>query len=893
LIGRKLLHYEIMQKLGEGGMGEVYKARDMHLDRFVAMKVLPPGKVADESRKACFVQEAKSASALNHPNIVVVHDISSDSGVDFIAMEYVDGKTLDQLIGRKGLPLNETLKYAIQVADALARAHAAGIVHRDLKPSNVMVDQHGLVKILDFGLAKLTETRNPEDAATLTLKPDTEKGTIAGTPAYMSPEQAEGKPVDARSDIFSFGAVLYEMLTGLRAFQGDSKMSTLAAVLQKEPRPLPANIPHDLNRVVSRCLRKDLERRFQHMDDVRVALQEVKEESDSGQLAPVPRPAAFSRRRTLTWAAALAAVLILGAATAWLLRPAARYAQPLHAVPLTTLPGNQSYPSFSPDGNQVAFSWNGEHGDNYNIYVKAIGAGPPLRITKDPALDTSPAWSPDGRSIAFQRYYRDRVQLRTVPALSGPERLLFEYPSTLSTDLDYALLTFGPFVAWTPDGKWVATSWRASGNSGTVGMPDDPFCVGMISVETGEVRRLSAPPPKSPGDFGPAFSPDGRTVVFARMNSVWVTDLYVLPLSADLRPKGEPRRLTFDQYPIAGGANWTPDGREIVYYAGPPGERRLWRIPASGVRRPEMIPVPAENAVAPALSRTGHRLAFSRLLSNTNIYRAELTASVQPAVGTPLIVSTREGSFAQYSPDGSRIAYQSDRSGTMEIWICDSDGSNARQLTDVGESLNATPRWSPDGKFIAFDSRVGGQADIWVVAAEGGKPQRVTTDPAAHDRPIWSRDGRWIYFTSNRGGAASIWKMPWPRSGADAVLVVRHGEQPLGESPDKQFLYSCNGSSIWKFDMKRGEETLILDNADHCLRVDVADRGIYYVRSVKRGQATSIDFFDFSTGAPRTLAVLQKPTAGYGVSVSPDGRWLLYSQLDQSGSELMLVEDFH
>ena len=247
MIGQRLLHYQISEKLGEGGMGVVYKARDTHLDRVVAIKVLPPDKISNAARKARFVQEAKAASALNHPNIVTVHDIAEDKlgdlSHDFIVMEYVAGKTLDQLIPRRGMRLNEALKISVQIADALARAHAVGIIHRDLKPSNIMVDGHGLVKVLDFGLAKLTEQATSEDVSTATLGVKTEEGAIVGTAAYMSPEQAEGKPLDARSDIFSFGSMLYEMVTGQRAFQGDSKMSTLSAVLHKEPPPLAADTP--------------------------------------------------------------------------------------------------------------------------------------------------------------------------------------------------------------------------------------------------------------------------------------------------------------------------------------------------------------------------------------------------------------------------------------------------------------------------------------------------------------------------------------------------------------------------------------------------------------------------------------------------------------------------
>jgi serine/threonine protein kinase len=279
MVGKVLAQYQISEKLGEGGMGVVWKARDTRLDRFVALKTLSAEKLADPERKRRFVQEAKAASALNHPNIVHIYDLADADGVQFIAMEYVAGKTLDQLIRRKGLRLNEALKYAIQIADALAKAHSAGIIHRDLKPSNIMVTENGLVKVLDFGLAKLAETATGEFGETATVRapegPNTEEGTIVGTIAYMSPEQAEGKKVDARSDIFSFGSVLYEMVTGRRAFHGDSKLSTLSAILKDDPKPVSSimpDVPRDLEKIISHCLRKDPERRFQHMADVKTLL---------------------------------------------------------------------------------------------------------------------------------------------------------------------------------------------------------------------------------------------------------------------------------------------------------------------------------------------------------------------------------------------------------------------------------------------------------------------------------------------------------------------------------------------------------------------------------------------------------------------------------------------
>jgi len=329
MISQRLLHYEIVEKLGQGGMGVVYKARDTHLDRFVAIKVLPPEKIADPERKRRFVQEAKAASALNHPNIIHVYDIDQHAGIDYIAMEFVAGKTLGQWIGRKGLKLSEALKYAVQIADALGRAHAGGIIHRDLKPGNIMVDEHGLVKVLDFGLAKLTETAPPgEDEATRTLQPTTEQGTIVGTTAYMSPEQAEGKRVDARSDIFAFGSLLYEMLTGRCAFERDTRTSTLAAILTQEPPPLGPEVPPDVEKVISRCLRKDPGRRYQHMDDLKLALEELKEESDSGKLTAAQAPVRPRSHRFLWPAAVAVAVLALAAGSIFLW-------QRVHAAPLT------------------------------------------------------------------------------------------------------------------------------------------------------------------------------------------------------------------------------------------------------------------------------------------------------------------------------------------------------------------------------------------------------------------------------------------------------------------------------------------------------------------------------------------------------------------------------
>src|ERR1017187_5558761 len=277
-VGQRVAHYEIQEKLGEGGMGAVYRAYDTQLRRSVALKILPPEYASDPERRSRLLREARVASGLNHPNIVSIHEVGSDNGVDFIAMEFVEGESLGKKIPDKGMPLRQTLDYAVQIASGLAKAHAAGVIHRDLKPGNIMLSRDGLVKLLDFGLARRVEL-GPGHDTTLTVE-----GQILGTPSYMSPEQAQGKPVDVRSDVFSFGSVLYEMVTGKRAFEKGSHVAALAAVVEEEPRALPPSVPRDLERIITRCLRKDPAQRFPHMDDVKVDLEELKKESEAGQI---------------------------------------------------------------------------------------------------------------------------------------------------------------------------------------------------------------------------------------------------------------------------------------------------------------------------------------------------------------------------------------------------------------------------------------------------------------------------------------------------------------------------------------------------------------------------------------------------------------------------------
>jgi eukaryotic-like serine/threonine-protein kinase len=867
LAGQTLLHYRIEDRIGEGGMGIVYKARDLHLDRAVAIKVLPPHAVNDPERKRRFVQEAKSASALNHPNIVTVHDITSDGGCDFIVMEYLAGKTLDRLIGRKGLPLVEALKYAAQIAGALAAAHAAGIVHRDLKPANIVVAENGLVKVLDFGLAKLTQPiQTSVSGAGSSMKSHTEEGRILGTAAYMSPEQAGGKPVDARSDIFSFGSVFYEIVSGRRAFQGDSSISIVSAILNQDPPPLGNGISHDIERVITRCLRKDPERRFQFMADLKVELEDAMVESDA-QVSPAQIQAAARRRRLWLLAGAVAAPLL--AASGWFL--VSRVTVPLPAptvIPLTAYVGIEVMPSLSPEGNQVAFAWNGERQDNYDIYIKEVGSGARRQLTKDPAQEIFPSWSPDGRWIAFQRFPKEGpASLYLISPLGPPERKIAE------------LRPGSGQVSWSPDGAWLAVAERES---------DSPSGIFVIPVERGERRRLTSNPVNK--DWWPAFSPDGRFLAYSSCIGYSSCDVQLLELGPDCQPRGQPRRLT-DQASYTTGIAWTPDGKSVVFGAARDMVTdHLWRVPVSRAAMPERIEMAGTFSRTPSISHRGNRLAYAHGGDDYDIVKFQ-----DGVLSRNFISSTLREDNAQFSPDGKRIAYMSNLGGTsFEVYVCSQDGSNPVQLTYGPGRHQGTPRWSPNGRWIAFDSQgLNGRWDVYVIDSAGGQSHLVTKSPADEGIASWSRDGRWIYFNSNRSGRYEIWRIP--ASGGDSVQVTQNGGFVAFESWDGKTLYYLKndisgGKPLFAVPLAGGMERQVLDSVVPRAFFPV-EEGIYYIAQKEKDRGYPLRFFDFATGKHRVLTWIENQPR-FGLTVSPDRRTVLFTILKPVGIDLMMIENF-
>ena len=883
MTGQTISHYKILEKLGEGGMGVVYKATDTKLERTVALKFLAADRLEDEEHKARFRREARAAAALDHPNICTVYEIDEADGQTFLAMPYLEGLTVRQKVKQRPLKLDEALDIAIQAGEGLRAAHAKGIVHRDIKSANLMVSPQGQVKVMDFGLAQAADQ-------SLLTKTD----TLLGTPVYMSPEQAQRLPTDRRTDIWSLGIVIYEMLIGRTPFEGEREQAVLYAIAQEEPEPITsqrARVPLDLDWVVSKALAKDKDERYQHIEemlvDLRAVARQVAEASDTGR--PSKRPTtkvrreapARARRRRLAWALGIAAAAVVltlaGMGVRNFLPTTEAPLEPMRPVPLTSYPGAEMLAPFSPDGSQVVFGWNGEKQDNFDIYVKVVGQDPPLRLTTDPAMDASPAWSPDGRHIAFLRGHppaREKMGLYLIPPLGGRERKLAE----TRVPFTYAL---GSCLAWSPDSTWLAVcDWEE----------DSPgrLSVFLLSVDTGERRKLTRPPEDSRvGDVLPAFSPDGRMLAFSRYGSGLSSDLYLLDLDQDLNPQGEPRRRTFIEQ-VMGGHGFTSDGRDIVFAAGSLGAASLWRVPTSGTASPERLPF-GESGIWPQLSRQGNRLAYTAAHDNINIYRLDLPV-VDGVTGTAvkLISSSRWDLQPRYSPDGNRIAFVSHRSGDAEIWKCDSDGSNPVQLTSLGARIVGKPRWAPDGKSIGFSSL----AEGYVVDAEGGAPRRLTSDPVGN--PSWSRNGEWIYFGSDRNGYPQCFKMP---AGGGPAQVVTAGYGPRMESPDGKWFYFARARnqsvhSVWRMPVEGGSEEdaeLLLESL-HDELYGVVEDGVYFVPPSK-GADYSLHFLRFATGAVEPIHDFERQPVGT-MSVAPDGRSILFGQLEPMEADIMLVENF-
>ena len=690
--GQTLGPYAVLEKLGEGGMGEVYKARDTRLGRMVALKCLPPDKVADPVRRQRFLQEAQAASALNHPGIITIHDWIEDGAGNYVlVMEFVPGKTLDQVIPAKGLRLPDTLRYAAQIADALAAAHAAGIIHRDVKPANVMITEQKRVKVLDFGLAKLEEvSASHEDDSTRTAQAISEEGTVAGSAPYMSPEQAEGKKIDARSDIFSFGAVLYEMVTGQRAFQGDTRASTMAAVLKSDPKPAAQiavdALPKELDRVITRCLRKDLERRSQSMAEIKLALEEIREESESG-VQPAGDATASRRRRPFWMIPALAGgAIAVVAVVAWILpRNADRPAAPSYRVRQITRDEASSFqPAMSPDGKFVVYASN--RGGQRDLWLQLLSGGEPVRLTNNPVPESSPSFSPDGSQILF----RTPEGLSLISALGGAERQIVMDTTNLS----------GWQASFSPDGKWIAYK---SGSELAVGNALLVIPVGGGDPKT-VVRTRDAL-------VGVAWSPDSRRLLVAtpiQPRGTWYGPYkWTLYSLAD----GSSTLVSGMEYLKESGINepkpqdWLADGNRVIV-SGWDEANHVWQVPMTAAGQIAGPPVRLTNGAGETPgppSSGGGIIPFMTGSFGRAIYALPLDVKRAVATGSLQKITRGEGvaSFPSLTGDGSKMLYLSDRLGNPDLWLRDNRTGEERVIV-ASPHRETRGLISPDGSKISL-----------------------------------------------------------------------------------------------------------------------------------------------------------------------------------------------
>jgi serine/threonine protein kinase/Tol biopolymer transport system component len=829
LVGKHIGSYVVTELIGKGGMGMVFKARDTQLNRSVAIKALPTDRMTDPERKRRFLQEAKATSALNHPNIVTVHGITQEHGTDFIVMEYVSGKTLDQLIGSKGLPLKQAVRYGLAIADAVAAAHLAGIVHRDIKPSNIMITEQGRVKVLDFGLAKLAEPDQPAEKGL--IEPLTTKaGMVFGTAGYMSPEQAEGKSADARSDIFSFGAMLYQMVTGRRAFPGDNVITILAAVINQEPAPLATivpNAPRELEWVITRCLKKDPDHRIQHMVDVKIALEEVLEriETPSGPL-PVTRP----RRRWLV--PALIAVFLGLAAGAWLgLRIFRR--EPITFQRLTFRYGDVFTSKFAPNGT-IVYSAQWE-----NSQPTLYSAQPGNREARDLELPSGNIQSiSSSGELAILMGAGDVPTLGTlarVPLAGGAPRPILEN-------------------VWCAD-------WGTGTNSLAVIRTENghhrvEYPIGTVVYETQALR-----PP-----VYVRVSHRGDQVEFFDFTNDGDYSLILLDAARRTRVLSKGWRA------VAGTA-WSPDDKEIWFGGGRAGaEPALWAVDLSGRERP-LVQIggwPGLQDVAPD----------GRLLVTNIDSRVGIRCLTPGAVEEREMAWLDASSIWDISNDGSQIVFvelSSGESRNSAIYLRRTAGSPAVRL-----GYGARPALSLDAKWVACVRRDRDISRLVLLPVGAGEERLLSTGAVQPETVEWFPDGKRLLLTGNEP------KQP-PRSyvldlGTEKITpVTMPGQRASGISPDGQFTTVISGGKLSLHSLTGTHDIMIgaVEPNTSVIRFSGDGLHIFLQRAQDKRRSSSILRVDIHTGRQevwRELKLADPAALFFGPArLSADGKYYAFS----------------
>jgi eukaryotic-like serine/threonine-protein kinase len=740
--------YEVLAHIGAGGMGDVWRARDKRIGRDVAIKVLPDAYAPGDERLRRFEQEARAAGALNHPGLVTIFDVGTIEGSPYIVMELLEGETLRDAIGdvqSSPLPLRKSIDYGIQIASALAVAHEKGIIHRDLKPENTFITSEGRVKILDFGLAKLAQEAR-EDDKEKTGKHLTSTGMVVGTPGYMSPEQVRAKPLDYRTDIFSLGTVLYEMLSGKRAFDRESAVETMTAILNDEPPPLTSlmpNVPPSLEAIVQHCMEKNPRERFQAARDLAFQLRMLPEfdKTRSGIAAP-PQP---RQTKTLTPRLALAAAVLVALGTAGFTLFHARTGAGVPAPPrtykqLTFRDGLTKFPTLSPDGK--TFAYVSAQGGNEDIYVQRVDGRVGTNITADsPANDSEPAFSPDGSQIAF-RSERDGGGIFLMGVTGESVRRL--------TD-------FGHNPSWSPDSKRIVVSTEAVNIRPR--FQGNPGSLWVVDTHSGAKRLLVSPLKARQDARQPSWSPHGNRIAYWGVSSDAHRDIWTVDPDSP-QPQASIVQVTFDAS-LHWNPVWSPDGRYVYFGSDRDGTLNLWRLSVDEATGRPLDDAEPEPMYLP--SSFGGHFGFSEQgdLIYTALERSDrlLAFPFDPTSGKtadPVAVFSDSHEIESYepSPDGKLIAFSS--GGNQEdIFVADVRGAQLRQLTnDAAKDRGVT--WSPNGKTLYFFSNREGGYHFWSINADGSGLARVTTDSdyqqfGALYMPNVSPDGHTLVGRSSRG----------------------------------------------------------------------------------------------------------------------------------------------
>jgi Tol biopolymer transport system component len=772
----KLGPYEIVSSLGAGGMGEVYRARDQSLDREVAIKVLPKELASDPDRLRRFEQEARAAAALNHPNILAVYGFSTtEDHAPYLIAELLQGQTLRERLQQGEIPVRKTVEFALQTARGLAAAHARGIVHRDLKPENLFLTKDGVVKILDFGLAKLVGpgATGPEDSvATVGV---TEPGVVLGTVGYMSPEQVRGQALDNRSDIFSLGVVFYEMLSGKRAFQGATAADTMSAILKEEPVELSStgrNLPPALGRIVHRCLEKDPAERFQSAHDLAFNLELVSRD-ESGSGAAVALPAGKSRR---SWIAALVTLAVLGAAAVGFLarglKPRAEGASPVELIRLTDFVGMEEFPALSPDGKSVAFT--ADAGGRRQVWVRLLAGGTPLQVTHGDADHQSPRWSPDSSSLIYFSPSEEpdgEGKVWQIPALGGTARPLVN--SLGGADLSH-------------DGKHIAYFHSNQGE----------LELAVADPDGSNAQRLALLPNEYTYS-GLRWSPDDQKLGFQR-GRTFDYDVFYVPAEG-----GSTQAITRDGNPLEGFA-WLPDGSGVVYSSSR-GDTvlysrtmNLWSVQTGG-RNLRQLTFGETSYLSPDLDQRGNIVATRRQIQ-FDIWRYPVDGNPKENVRRGVQITHQTGVVQTPSaaPGDHELVYLSDSGGHGNLWVLNLETQQNRQVTfeHDPQMTMGVPVWSPDGKHIAYVKRglKGWNVDLWLIDPDGSNAHKVSDGGGW---ACWSPDSRWLYFSPPGQNAFRIEKVS--PAGGPNQLVREEGRAPAVDAEGKLFfamnLPALNGLS--------------------------------------------------------------------------------------------------